>query len=117
MWTGFALSLLSTMGYAWVHRTLGDNWSPVLEIREGHQLIVFGPYRWVRHPMYMFVWLGIMGMNFMIMNYVLLIASVSTTALLCMMRLPDEEKLMLGQFGERYRQYGNATKRLIPFVY
>ncbi len=117
MWSGFALGVLSTLVYAWVHQTLGDNWSPVLEIRKDHELVTRGPYCWVRHPMYLSIWVGVVGMNLMMGNYLFMISSVSSTLILCFIRIPDEEKLMLDHFGESYRQYGLSTKRLIPLLY
>jgi protein-S-isoprenylcysteine O-methyltransferase Ste14 len=32
-------------------------------------------------------------------------------------RIPDEERLMLGRFGEQYRAYMKRTKRLIPYIF
>src|ERR1051326_1089418 len=32
------------------HVDLGSNWSITLELRENHQLVTHGIYRWVRHP-------------------------------------------------------------------
>jgi protein-S-isoprenylcysteine O-methyltransferase Ste14 len=31
------------------HADLGRNWSPSLELREGHELVTEGVYRYVRH--------------------------------------------------------------------
>jgi protein-S-isoprenylcysteine O-methyltransferase Ste14 len=33
------------------HADLGRNWSPSLQLREGHELVTEGVYRYVRHPM------------------------------------------------------------------
>ena len=63
-WSGFFISMLSMALFYRVHRILGDNWSPVLEIRKDHELIITGPYRWVRHPMYSSIWLGVLGHEF-----------------------------------------------------
>ena len=35
------------------HADLGTNWSITLQIRERHQLVTHGIYRWSRHPMYL----------------------------------------------------------------
>ena len=96
---GFAIGVLSVLGYAWVHLTLGDNWSPVLEIRKDHQLVTSGPYHFVRHPMYFFIWLGVTGMTLMIGNSVFVLAAFSSTFLLSVVRIPDEERLLTGHFG------------------
>jgi protein-S-isoprenylcysteine O-methyltransferase Ste14 len=39
------------------HTDLGRNWSPSLQIREGHTLVTEGVYRSIRHPMYASLWL------------------------------------------------------------
>ena len=39
------------------HRELGRNWSNTLKIREGHVLVSSGPYRYVRHPMYLYFYI------------------------------------------------------------
>ena len=56
---GFGVGVYSIWWFYRIHKTLGDNWSPVLEIRREHTLITGGPYRYVRHPMYsdMMLWL------------------------------------------------------------
>jgi protein-S-isoprenylcysteine O-methyltransferase Ste14 len=58
---GIGLSLFSLWLFYWVHKTLGRNWSPVLEIRENHQLIKNGPYKKIRHPMYTQIWLWVIA--------------------------------------------------------
>jgi protein-S-isoprenylcysteine O-methyltransferase Ste14 len=36
----------------WARLTLGSNWSGTITIKQNHQLIRRGPYRWIRHPIY-----------------------------------------------------------------
>src|SRR5262245_26267636 len=36
----------------WARRTIGENWSASVTLKEGHELIQAGPYRFVRHPIY-----------------------------------------------------------------
>ena len=36
----------------WARYVLGSNWSSQVAIREDHELIQAGPYRWIRHPIY-----------------------------------------------------------------
>ncbi|MDR1172399.1 MAG: isoprenylcysteine carboxylmethyltransferase family protein [Bacteroidales bacterium] len=114
---GFAVGVCGMWWFYRIHRTLGDNWSPVLEIRTEHTLIVSGPYKRVRHPMYsdMILWM---------VSFVLITANWFYAATLCIglailfaVRIPDEEKLMTERFGEQYTAYMKRTKRLIPYVY
>ena len=36
----------------WARAVLGGNWSGTVKLKENHELIVRGPYRLVRHPIY-----------------------------------------------------------------
>ena len=44
-------------GLVHAHADLGLNWSITLEMRKGHELIVHGVYRRIRHPMYAAIFL------------------------------------------------------------
>lgn len=45
LWTGVLL-------HGWARRTLGPMWSGVVQVRAQHVLVERGPYRLVRHPIY-----------------------------------------------------------------
>jgi protein-S-isoprenylcysteine O-methyltransferase Ste14 len=45
----------------WSRLSLGPNWSATVTYREGHELVAHGPYRFVRHPMYVGFLLMISG--------------------------------------------------------
>src|SRR5262245_60479071 len=51
-WVGVGLWIAATLIFWKSHKDLGVEWSPVLAVREDHQLITDGIYRRVRHPMY-----------------------------------------------------------------
>jgi protein-S-isoprenylcysteine O-methyltransferase Ste14 len=51
---GFGLAICA-------RRELGKNWSGIVSIREGHELIMSGPYRFVRHPIYSGILLAVAG--------------------------------------------------------
>ena len=53
--TAWAAAVLCVIGLAfavWARVTLGRNWSGVVTLKEGHELVERGPYRFVRHPIY-----------------------------------------------------------------
>src|ERR1041384_7854622 len=53
--TAWAAAVLCFIGLAfalWARVTLGRNWSGVVTLKEGHELVERGPYRFVRHPIY-----------------------------------------------------------------
>ena len=114
---GFAVGVYGVWWFYRIHRTLGDNWSPVLEIRSEHTLITGGPYRYVRHPMYSDMILWLVSFALVTANWFYALTISTGLIILFSVRIPDEEKLMIERFGEQYRAYMKRTKRLIPFIF
>lgn len=113
-WIGTALGMVGTAILVWAHRILGKNFFGGMKIRQGHQLITSGPYRWVRHPMYTaFILLGLawflLSGSWMIAGFWL-----AATVLVIVTRLNEEERMMLRQFGDAYRIYEQQTGRFLP---
>ena len=96
------------------HTDLGRNWSPSLQIREGHTLVTDGVYRSLRHPMYASIWLWGIAQALVLQNWIAGWASLVLFLPMYVLRVPREERMMLEQFGEAYRMYMNQTGRVIP---
>lgn len=96
------------------HADLGRNWSDSLQLRQGHQLITSGIYRHIRHPMYAFGWLFGIAQALLLQNWIVGLSGLVSFALLYFVRVPQEERMMLDQFGEEYRAYMKKTGRIIP---
>ena len=111
---GFGFGLIL---FWWVHKTLGKNWSPILEIRKDHKLITKGPYKYIRHPMYTQIWIWVICQWLILSNWAVGIVGVLTWAILYIVRIPDEEKMMIEEFGQEYEEYMKKTGRIIPGVY
>jgi len=114
-WTGAALCVAGLMFCFWARATLGRNWSGTITIKEAHELIIRGPYRLVRHPIYtglltMFVGTAMVTGNLAGVIGVLL-AFVSLWV-----KLKSEESIMLRQFPDEYAAYRRRVKRIIPFI-
>jgi protein-S-isoprenylcysteine O-methyltransferase Ste14 len=114
---GFAIGVYSMWWFYRIHRTLGDNWSPVLEIRREHTLITGGPYRQVRHPMYSDMTLWLVSFALVTANWFYALIFCLGLTVIFTLRIPDEERLMTERFGEQYLAYMKRTKRLILFIY
>jgi protein-S-isoprenylcysteine O-methyltransferase Ste14 len=99
------------------HADLGTNWSISLELRERHQLVTSGVYRRVRHPMYAALLLYAIGQALVIPNRVAGPSYLVPMALMVALRLAPEERMMVEEFGERYREYSARSKRLIPKIW
>jgi len=100
----------------WSHASLGSNWSNKLELREDHKLITSGPYRFIRHPMYLYFYIYVLSLGLLSSNILILVSGFMTWTLLYVVRVPDEEKMMIDEFGEQYKQYMKETGRIIPKI-
>ena len=98
------------------HADLGRNWSPSLQLREGHEVVTGGVYRSIRHPMYASQWLWCIGQTLLLQNWIAGWAGLVLFAPLYLLRVPREEQLMLDRFGEAYRAYMGRTGRVIPRI-
>jgi len=112
--------VLIVLGFAFLlagQITLGLNYSGSVVIREGHQLITHGVYRFTRNPMYL-------GVIFVIVVGVP-VYSASLHGFLIMLllipiilnRIRMEEGLLTKEFGEAYLAYKRSTRKLIPFIF
>jgi protein-S-isoprenylcysteine O-methyltransferase len=94
---------------------LSKNWSGKVTIQEKHELIEKGPYKIVRHPIYSGVLVMMLGSSIIIGNLIDFI-----WVFFCLFGLfrkaKQEEKLLLGEFGESFERYKKRTKMLIPYI-
>ncbi len=113
-WLGYVVALLGVGLLAWAHDTLGQNFSPWLEVRGDHTLVTSGPYRWVRHPIYTAGLMIGLGVGLLSADLLILVCPLAALTLLLALRLPDEEAMLAEQFGEDYRDWAASTGRLLP---
>ena len=97
-------------------RAMGRNWSVVARTRSDHELVTWGPFAHVRHPIYsaLFVWLVAMAVAFG--HYRGLILGVPLYWIGTVLRIVEEEKLLRAQFGEAYDAYAARVKRFLPGI-
>jgi protein-S-isoprenylcysteine O-methyltransferase Ste14 len=110
-----ALCVIGVAFAIWARVTLGRNWSGLVTLKEEHELVARGPYRFVRHPIYT----GMLAMFFataLMQRHVAGFLGVLLLFASFWIKLGLEEKLMLQQFPKRYADYRRRTKRIIPFV-
>jgi protein-S-isoprenylcysteine O-methyltransferase Ste14 len=99
------------------HADLGANWSITLEVREQHQLVTHGIYRWVRHPMYLALLVYSAGQALVVPNWLVAPSYGVAMTLLIVLRMGREERMMREEFGKDYEAYQATTKRLIPGIW
>ena len=80
---------------------------------EALQLV--GPYRWVRHPLYLGWILALFGAAHMTADR-LAFAAISTAYLL--VAIPWEERSLVRAFGAHYTAYQRQVRwRVLPYIY
>ena len=114
-WTGIVLCVAGLAFCIWARVTLGSNWSGTITLKEKHELIVRGPYRLVRHPIYTGL-LTMLVATVIVLGHVAGIIAVPLVFLSFWIKLRDEEQVMLKQFPNEYAAYQQRVRRLIPFV-
>jgi len=97
------------------HADLGRNWAAILQIRREHSLVTNGLYRYMRHPMYAAHLLWAIAQGLLLENWLAGWAFLVISVPFYLLRMPKEEKMMLEQFGQEYRQYISRTGRIIPY--
>ena len=110
---GVALTVVGYAGTIWCYVIMGDAWRIGIDRAEKNSLVTRGPYRAVRHPIYLFQIVMLAGALLLMPTAV----SALTLAvhLLCVLtKAVDEEKYLLTVHGETYRAYLARTGRLFP---
>ncbi len=100
--------------FHYIHKALDDNWSAILEIKDGQKLITNGVYKYIRHPMYTQCWICVILQGIFASNILVEIFGIVTWGFMYFTRVSYEEKMMLEQFKEEYKIYMTKTGRLLP---
>ncbi len=116
-WCGTLVFALALLLFYRTHRDLGRFWSVTLEIRQTHQLITTGVYRYVRHPMYAAFFLWAIAQALLLPNWIGGLAGLAGFGTLFGFRLTREEQMMEATFGDAYRAYAARTWRVVPGVF
>ena len=112
---GAALAVAGVLLAFWARASLGRNWSGRVTIKQDHQLILRGPYAFVRHPIYTGLLAGMLG-TALIYGRARCFVGLLICALALWLKSQTEEKFMLQQFGEQYAHYRQKVRALVPFV-
>ena len=98
----------------WARIHLGRNWGVPMTQRAEPELVTSGPYRYVRHPIYTGILMGLLGTALAINLYYLIALAVLTGYFVSSASV--EERNMTDAFPEQYPEYKSHTKLLIPFA-
>ena len=105
----------SGLGLAvWARIYLGRNWGMPMTQKREPELVTTGPYRFVRHPIYSGILLGVLGTALALNIYWLIAFGVGLAYFAYSARV--EEQNLANSFPTTYPSYRTRTKMLIPFV-
>ena len=77
-------------------------------------LVVVGPYRWVRNPMYIGAALALAGAALFYQSWALLGYCIAFLLVMCLFVLFYEEPALRTTFGEAYARYCQSVGRWVP---
>jgi protein-S-isoprenylcysteine O-methyltransferase Ste14 len=112
---GAALTFAGIAFAIWARVRIAGNWSTDVTLKRDHELIVDGPYAYVRHPIYTGVLLGLAGTGLAVGEW-RVVLGVIIVGIAYWRKLTIEEGVMRRQFGEAYARYAARVPALIPFV-
>lgn len=117
--TGLAIGLtVVALGYAgtlWCYAAMGDLWRIGIDHTKKVALVSSGPYRFVRHPIYSFQMVMLIGV-FWLLPAGFSLALVFAHLICVRIKAADEENYLLTTLGDEYRHYLACTGRLFPRV-
>jgi protein-S-isoprenylcysteine O-methyltransferase Ste14 len=115
MVAGLVLTLAGLAISVWARIHLGEQWTGRVGVREGHELVRSGPYRFVRHPIYSGMLLAFIGTALVYCDWRSLVAIALMTAALSY-KLQREERWMREHFAADYQAYLRKVAAIIPGV-
>jgi len=79
-----------------------------------HRLVTEGAYGVVRHPVYLGAFLIWFGLAVAYLNATVFLIALLYVVPAYLVYIASEEQMMVGSFGETYREYTRTVPRLIP---
>lgn len=98
-------------------KALGKFFTHTVTIADDHRVVNIGAYRYLRHPAYLGGLLNLIGLSFVLGNWVSVALITVGSFGIFLYRIEVEEAAMEAALGEAYASFKRSRKRLIPFVY
>src|SRR5215470_13364901 len=112
-WLGVVLAAGGIAVAFWARWHLGTNWSGVVTLKQGHELIRTGPYRTIRHPIYTGILLALLGTAITFGEVRALLAVVIVWSSFYI-KARREELFLSQEFGPRFAEHQQSTGMFLP---
>lgn len=111
-----ALTVAGCLFAIWARLSLGGNWSGRATVKAGHELVTQGPYAVTRHPIYTGLMTAVVGTGLAVGEMRCIIGFI-VILLALMVKMSQEEKLMMQAFPAAYPAYRQRVKALVPGIF
>jgi protein-S-isoprenylcysteine O-methyltransferase Ste14 len=106
-----------SVAFAWMAaRNLGKQWRYEAGLNEQHELIQSGPYRWVRHPIYVSILGMLLATGAAWTWWPMLVAALIPFLAGTEIRVRSEHRLLGERFQESFIAYRSRVRAYIPFI-
>jgi protein-S-isoprenylcysteine O-methyltransferase Ste14 len=112
-WLGVACFFISIAWLLWMFHTLGRNLTDTVVTRRNATFVDYGPYRFVRNPMYTGVLMAGLSLGLALGSWLVPVAAGLMFTLLAL-RTKTEELYFIERFGNQYRDYMARVGRFLP---
>jgi len=110
---GVALTALGVGISIWARFTLGANWSGVVTLKQGHELIRKGLYRSIRHPIYTGILIATVG-TALIHGHLRSWVGFAIVAATFYFKARREERFLRQEFGAGFVEHSRQTGMFLP---
>jgi protein-S-isoprenylcysteine O-methyltransferase Ste14 len=110
---GLALTALGVGISIWARLSLGSNWSGMVTLKTGHELVRKGLYRWIRHPIYTGILLGMIG-TAMIKGHLRGWIGLAIVFAGFYFKARREERFLREEFGAGFDEHSQRTGMFLP---
>jgi protein-S-isoprenylcysteine O-methyltransferase Ste14 len=100
----------------WARMALGKNWSGVVTLKDDHELVGSGPYRWIRHPIYTGILLAALG-SAMIRGHLQQLVGFAILLAGFYFKARREERFLGQEFGTGFKEHFRRTGMFLPRVF
>jgi protein-S-isoprenylcysteine O-methyltransferase Ste14 len=115
LWTGVFVTALGAGISIWARLSLGTNWSGMVTLKQGHELVRKGLYRWIRHPIYTGILVGFIG-TAMIKGHPRAWVGFAVLLASFYFKARREEIFLRQEFGEGFEEHLRQTGMFLPKV-
>ncbi len=116
-----ALAVLLAFASVWLVmaaiRTLGKEWSLTARLVEGHRLVIEGPYKLVRHPIYTGMFGLLLATALTYSHWLGLLLGVIIFWVGTVVRVRSEERLLRAEFGAKFDAYAQRVPAVLPGLF